>query len=1081
MVEVNFSEILKKGSIIDNRRKYKGETVTLKDVVRSIANGTEGLKCATGYFYIEGLALIIDKLKDLKEIKILMGSETTRLTKNELIKAFKEKFNEIEENSSTIPSIVLFHQLVKDSKSIKIRVYFGDDNKIEKLHSKAYLFIRNIKTRDVLERYKAGIIGSSNLTPSGLIGNTELNVIISEPENLEYLESWFDSLWERGSEEFDKLKVVEILLEGIEKSKFGKYLKEVYHYVKPEQFFKFLIKYLKAEYLFEKWEKKGLLKFQIIDTLRCATLLAEKNYRGVFLTSSVGLGKSYVACALAEYFLKNGGKILVIAPAGLVKSALEKKEQKDNWPKYLSEFGIFDKVDLVSMGDLQEDPLLFEDKKVNKYSPPFGKISLLEKKYNLIIIDEAHNYRNEDAFRTRNLKKIIDENGDAKVLFLTATPINTSLFDLLNLIKLIYRKGQNPYLDKLVRNLVEILNLVSEKDYENLSDEDKKLISKKQEEIERELFIKSTRETIKTSEEYIKEIEELSGIDIRQIPDPEVREIAYKLDKKYKEIVEGIIDFINSLTAAHLKILEPELGTRLGGFFKWILYKRFESDITSYYLTLKRLSKKNKLILTSIKKRDISILERERIDEQDEIEVNFGYDFRQKLGEIIEKIKSGEGKSHLTILEDLEEDTKKIDEQLKQLEKFLIPNSKILFIDDKKLEEFLLLINKHIKKKILIFVEYKDSLKAIKEFLKDKIDSTIIKFVDSQTKNKNSIIEKFNDSDNELKILVTTDTLSEGYNISGADIVVNFDIPYNPVKLIQRIGRATRLDTPKRIRCYNFRPDDSIDQELNLVETLEIRIEDIIKWVGIEYRIWFEREKELLQQRRKKDRRLYLNVLNSIRKDQWRGKFEKLETTIPYTKPILILLQNAIKKYNIKREDIYKINIPSCNMYTLLNGDKNLVVFYGDGNSFNENSIKNFTIKEVDKKIHFTIEFKDEVEKFKQHLKRELEEKTHAYYFTDSLDRMIRNIEDKIQTEFLNQKYSNIESFIEILKQVKDKSGSNTEKVVREIHKQIKRNMITEEKIVLWIDSIKKSFTKKQFQQKLVKSKNPYMAIGFTR
>jgi len=1081
MAEINFSEILKKGSIIDNRRKYKGETITLKDVVRSIAKGSEGLKCAVGYFYIEGLALIIDELKELKEIKILMGSETTRLTKNELIRAFKEKFDRIEENDITIPSIVLFHQLVKEAQTLKIRAYFGEVDKIEKLHSKAYLFIRNINTKDVLERYKAGIIGSSNLTPSGLIGNTELNVIISDPKDLEYLESWFDNLWEKGTEEFEKLRVVEALLEGIEKSKFGKYLKEAYHYLKPEEFFKVLIKFLNAEYLFEKWEKKGLLKFQIVDTLRCATLFAEKNYRGVFLTSSVGLGKSYVACALAEYFLKNGGKVLIIAPAGLVKSAFLRKEQRDNWPKYLSEFGIFDKVDLVSMGDLQENPKIFENKKVKKYTPPFGRINLLKNKYDLIIVDEAHNYRNKDAYRRKNLEKIIDKSGNAKILFLTATPINTSLYDLLNLIKLFYRKGQNPYFDKLVRDLIDILNIVKEKSYEELTDKEKELISKKQEEIERELFVKSTRETIKTSEEYVKEIETFSGVNIRRIPDPDVKEVAYTLHEKYKPIVEGIVDFIKSLTAAHLRILDPERGVRLGGFFKWILYKRFESDITSYYLTLKRLSKKNKLILESVKKRDISILEKEEIDEEDEIEVTFGYDFRQKLGEIIEKIKSGKGHNHLKILSDLEEDTRKIDKQVKKLEEFLDPNSKILFTDDKKLEELLSLIRRNRTKKILVFMEYKDSLKAIKEFLKDKIDPKIIRFIDSDTKNKNAIIEKFNDPNDNLRILVTTDTLSEGYNISGADIVVNFDIPYNPVRLIQRIGRATRLDNPKKIRVYNFRPDESIDQELNLVDTLEIRIEDIIKWVGIEYRIWFEREKELLKQRRKKDRRLYLEILKSIRKDQWSGEFGKLEIQIPYTKPILVLLQKAIKKYNIKKEDVEKATIPSYNVYTLLKGDKNLVVFYGDGLSFNEDSITDFTIKEVKKKIHFESEFKEELKRFKQHLKEEKEAKTQAYYYTDSLDRMIGNIEDKIQTEGFDQRFSNIQKLLKTLKQVKEKCGSTTERVVKEIHKEIKRNKVSEAKIETWVKELEKSFTRREIQQKLVKSEKPYVAIGFIR
>jgi superfamily II DNA/RNA helicase len=96
-------------------------------------------------------------------------------------------------------------------------------------------------------------------------------------------------------------------------------------------------------------------------------------------------------------------------------------------------------------------------------------------------------------------------------------------------------------------------------------------------------------------------------------------------------------------------------------------------------------------------------------------------------------------------------------------------------------------------KKFLIFTQYKDTQKAIKEFLKDKVRDEGISFVESGTKTKEKILKEFNDPQGNLRILVTTDTLSEGYNISGADTVVNFDIPFNPVRLIQRIGRATML------------------------------------------------------------------------------------------------------------------------------------------------------------------------------------------------------------------------------------------------------------------------------------------------
>jgi len=186
--DFTFNDILNEGALIDNRRTYSGKKITLKEVLKKLAIGSEGFKSAVGYFYIEGLSEIIYSLEKLKEIKILMGGQTSPKTKQELIKAFVKEFNQIEETESTIPAITLFHDLVRESKALKIRVFFGEDGRFERLHSKAYIFLRNNETKEVIDRYRAGVVGSSNLTPSGLVGNTELNVIIDNANDLAYLE-----------------------------------------------------------------------------------------------------------------------------------------------------------------------------------------------------------------------------------------------------------------------------------------------------------------------------------------------------------------------------------------------------------------------------------------------------------------------------------------------------------------------------------------------------------------------------------------------------------------------------------------------------------------------------------------------------------------------------------------------------------------------------------------------------------------------------------------------------------------------------------------------------------------------------
>ncbi|MFA5406322.1 MAG: helicase-related protein [Candidatus Nanoarchaeia archaeon] len=1047
----DFDNILREGKIVDNKRVKK---LNMKEVLKAIAKDSEGFKCAVGYFYLEGLIEIINSLKNLKEIDILMGFQTSKPTKSQLIKAFKDKFNSLDDN--TKPAIKLFYQLVRDYRTLKVRVYFGDDKQPERLHSKAYLFLRDITKKSLLDRYKAAVIGSSNLTPSGLVGNTELNTIITEPNELETVELWFDNLWDKGTEDFEKLKVSDAIIEALEESKFKEDLKDSFIFIEPKEFFKILIKFLNADYLFEEFKKSKLLQFQYVDFIRVLNNFNSKNYRGCFVTSSVGLGKSYVAAQIAKYFLSSGKKVLVIAPAGLVHN-------DDQWPRYLKEFDIFDKVTLYSMGKLQKRPDVFKFKKFTK-------------KYDLIIVDEAHNYRNPDSYRTRNIKKIIDENGDAKVLFLTATPINTSLDDLYNLVKLFHRKGQSLLFDKLVRGLGDLINLFKNKEYEELRTKEKESLSIVQEEIEKEMFVKSTRETIKTSADYIDELKSFSGVDITKISDPDVDEIQYTLADQYKSVVNGIVDFITSLTAAHLRILDPEKGIRLGGFFKWILYKRFESDISSYYLTLKRLSKKNSMIQLSIEKQNLKYLEDDEYE--DDINTSFQINFKEKLGEVINKIKKGSGQEHLDILDDLKQDTYLINQEIKKIESFIKSGCKILFDNDEKIEKLNDIIKKSKNRKILIFTEYKDTLKAIKEYLKDVVKSEEIRYIDSNTKNKQSIINKFNEPGDELRIIITTDTLSEGFNISGADIVINFDIPYNPVRIIQRIGRATRLDNPKEIKVLNFRPDDDIDVEINLVETMELRIKDIIRFIGVEYRIWFETEKELLSTRRKLDKKIYLEVLDKIRTNLREGNFDDLELSIGYSKPILIFLQKAIKNYGLKRTDLNNVKIPSGNNYTLLSGSKGLSLIYDDAESFNECILLNKSINESGKKIVFDKEFSSEIKAFNSFKEERNKENLRLEYYNDKVDRAINFIIDFIESKNLKEVYPSLSKLENVLDEVSNKCGSTTERLINKIKIGIKRKL-SNNLIDSWVEDLKNSFTKLEVQEKLVTKKESLFGIGF--
>ena len=118
-----------------------------------------------------------------------------------------------------------------------------------------------------------------------------------------------------------------------------------------------------------------------------------------------------------------------------------------------------------------------------------------------------------------------------------------------------------------------------------------------------------------------------------------------------------------------------------------------------------------------------------------------------------------------------------------------------------------------------------------------------IKLQKNKKVNKKEIQDDFNSGI--YDIIITTDVLSEGVNLPRADVVINFDLPYNPVRLIQRSGRAIRLNNPKHIKIYNFKPDESIDKELELCERLKTRVENIISTIGIEFIIWSIAQKKI--------------------------------------------------------------------------------------------------------------------------------------------------------------------------------------------------------------------------------------------
>jgi superfamily II DNA or RNA helicase len=638
-----------------------------------------------------------------------------------------------------------------------------------------------------------------------------------------------------------------------------------------------------------------LVKFQSFDFYQVMSTL--EKYNGCILASSVGLGKSYVALEVMRYIENNDMDALLIGPSNLVKG-------KDSvWNEYLGKYDL--DVETVGYGDLQQANF-----DASKYS-----------KYDLVVIDEAHNLRNQSN-RRKHIMDLIHNSPNAKYLLLTATPINVKISDLNSLIDLFYEVNKHRWLDKELKNRYETFKTKVNK-LEKSSDENGELLNEVlelQEYIEKELIVKSTRSMIR--EYFSEDLKRLAGTDV--IPEPEVYSEINDYPAEYHEkFFNKLPDFLLSLSYEHAKFYRDDEGFKyfenknLMPIYKWILYKRAESSIYSFYVSIRKLKYRLELF--------ISHLTDQTLNEDISLEITPELEERLAIAKTIyNHFESDQERKN--VIKNMKEDIQKISEMTKEIEQF---KTNMKFRDDSKIEQLKEILKNNKDKKCLIFTEYFDTLHYLLENLKDEfsIDYVAGRNLKEQSMShptKESKIKKF--KANIFQHMVSTDVLAEGFNIPEADIVINYDLPYNPVKLIQRIGRATRINVPKKIQIRNFNPDDSIDQELNLIEKLDIRIANIISMIGIDYSIWADTEK-MVKDREQKDSVNKCKVLKELKQRIANENPEEIyQVRLRDESKLDLLLKRSVEHYNLRQEDI-PIRKPTKPIYTTLIGPTN--GFYG--------------------------------------------------------------------------------------------------------------------------------------------------------
>ncbi|MDR3222265.1 MAG: phospholipase D-like domain-containing protein [Methanobrevibacter sp.] len=881
------------GKIIDNQLDLEDglKHLSMVEIIKDYSDKINDFKfhVGSGFFFVDSFgelykALNVKKLnlgsdEYIEEwntpapILIMMGKQTNKNTKEALIDA--ENIVKHSLNSNDIEYMQFLEELIRKDL-IKFKVFTD-----KRFHAKIYFFYENDSIADVY-------VGSSNLTLHGLTKNIELTSPINGTFDVRNShKEWFLNLWKKSTDDLNVLEIIQ------------SYKANDFIYYEPRAFFENLIKIMDKEYLFynsDISENTLLVKFQSFDFYQVMNRL--NKYNGCILSSSVGLGKSYVALEVMRYYKNREMKVLLIGPSNLVKGSI--------WHDYFDKYDLI--IETIGFGDLQQS---------NFNTDPY-------KHYDLIVVDEAHNLRNTSN-RRNNMKKIMRNSFNAKFLFLTATPINTKISDLNSLIDLFYEVHKSSWLNKKLKTEYEKFKLKVNK-FESLSadnDSDKlfKEIQELQKYVEQELIVKTTRKMIKKY--FADDLLLLSGT--TELLEPKVNKVVYSYPQEYiDEFFKILPSFLINLSYEYAKFKNDgenftyKEDLNLIAFYRWLLYKRSESSIYAFYKSLKTLKNKTELYL--------KFLENKILDEKLVKNVH-DREIKKKLIKTKKVYDENDIEFKNRIIFSLKNDIDYIDEMTSKLDNLRIGHR---FKDDSKLELLKKLLIENQEKKCLIFTEYFDTLEYVYKNLKDAginvgyVAGRDLKGISLKHSTKDENIKKF--KNNQYQHLIATEVISEGFNISEADIVINYDLPYNPVRLIQRVGRATRINVLKQIEIMNFHPDSDVDGELNLINILNLRISNIISMIGIDYNIWSYTEK-ILKKREKLDEINKYEVIKELKNRIAEENPEDIyQISLRKESKLDILIKKSIDYYNINPDDI-PINKPNKPIYTSLISDNH--DFYG--------------------------------------------------------------------------------------------------------------------------------------------------------
>ena len=864
-------------SIRDNN-KYGSVGQFLRD---SIKENSE-LNIVSAFFTIYAYHKLKDQLNAASDIKFLFG-EPKFLKSLDPNKTNKRDFK-IEDDQLIIPTESRLQQKSiahECSEWIKQKVSIRSMVKPDFLHGKMY----HIKNSNNTEE---AILGSSNFTVQGLglnhKSNIELNLIMNDRRDVGELKEWFDKLWNNEMEGVETEDVKDEVL---------KYLEKLYIDNEPEFIYFKTLYHIFEKYLDEQ-EKGGLLNektgffeseiwnmlydFQKDGVKGAINKILKHN--GCIIADSVGLGKTFEALAVINYFERLNKDVLVLCPKKLMGNwTIYQARQKNTLNPFLKDRFNYSVLYHTDLGRIHGKS---DANGIDLENFNWGA-------FDLVIIDESHNFRGNPMDKTKDdgsvrmnrakwlMEKIIKEGVKTKVLMLSATPVNNNLRDLRNQISLI-TEGRNDAMFESTQIKDIALSLKNaQTQFTNWADNKKNPKRSVRQLIERldSSFFKLLDElTIARSRKHIKSFYNMNIIGkfperlkpISVYPSIDLKDRFFTYDALNKKILQYKLSVFNP--SAYVKdemqhkyeelakgqVLAFKQSDRehfLIGMMKVNFLKRLESSIKSFEIsmdrTIKKIEKLEIKINNFLKTRSKTQLEELEALEPDEDELEENADDLEQW-QVGKKLKFDLADLHLDAwLADLRKDKEALNDIYNNA-------SAIDQKRDAKLKDLKKLIEDKIKKplndnnkKVVVFTAFADTANYLYECLEDwvindlKLNIALVAGGFTQTSfgrnDYSAILTNFSPlsknrdkmskmpQDGEIDILIATDCISEGQNLQDCDYLINYDIHWNPVRIIQRFGRIDRLGSKNdKIQLVNFWPTKDLDNYINLKERVEARM-----------------------------------------------------------------------------------------------------------------------------------------------------------------------------------------------------------------------------------------------------------------